>query len=121
MEDISFERISQATGLPITKAIFELTLRLQSEEQQRQYAQALELVTLIYEDAERHNGTATDAAIEEWARLNKIIGFWAAMAEHATPKKEGWLGRKTISAGARMMLLRSLSPDAEIVQSGELR
>lgn len=121
MEDISFDRISQATGLLITRASFEFTLRLQNEEQQRQYAQALEVATLIYEDAHEHGGSTTAAASDEWARLNELIAFWASMAELATPKRRGWFGRKEIHFMSRTTLLRALSPDAEIIRSGELR
>lgn len=119
-EVIRLDRVSRATGLKLDHSTVELTLRLQNEEQRDQYIDALNIATLIYEDAQQHGGETTQTAQEEWSRANKLIGFWASMADAATPKRRSWFGRRAISPGAKLMLLRTLSPEADIMKSGEL-
>ena len=118
--DKFFKQVTKVTGLHMDRARLLHTLRLQSPEQQEQYLEALKLTVMIYNDAQQHGGATTDFGQQEWARLNKLIAFWAALAEQATPKRKGWFGKKSISPGARLMLLRTLSPEAEIIKSGEL-
>lgn len=115
-----FKVLNKAVGLKLDQTSLIHTLRLQSEEQQEQYMAALKLAVLLYNDAQQYGGTMTEQGHIEWERANKLIAFWAMMADYATPKRKGWFGRRTISQGTKLMLLRTLSPEAEIMQSGEL-
>ncbi|KUM43919.1 hypothetical protein [Pseudomonas sp. EpS/L25] len=114
---LPLDRVSKATGLKLDQQTIVLTFSLQTPEQTDQYIDALNVVTVLYEDALLHGGAMTEAGHAEWQRLNKQIAFWAHMTDLAMPQRRGWFRRKTIHPIAWTTLLRTLSPDAPIIKA----
>lgn len=114
---LQLDRVSKATGLKLDQQTIVLTFSLQTPQQTDQYIDALNVVTVLYEDALLHDGAMTEAGHAEWQQLNKQIAFWAHMADLATPRRRGWFKRKAIHPVAWTTLLRTLSPEAPILKA----